>query len=82
MSKYVGIYERSANGWGAYVPDLRGLGVGGDILEETKQLIREGIEFHIEGLRKGGAPAPALTTFIEELEVKIPAGCRRRPRLN
>ncbi|MGC1782494.1 MAG: type II toxin-antitoxin system HicB family antitoxin [Acidobacteriaceae bacterium] len=73
MSKYIVIYERSATGWGAYVPDLPGLGVVGDTLEETKQLIREGIDFHIEGLRKDGDPVPPPSTFIEEVEVKIPA---------
>jgi predicted RNase H-like HicB family nuclease len=73
MSKYIVIYERSANGWGAYVPDLPGLGVVADTLEETKQLIREGIDFHIEGLRQGGEPVPLPSTLIEELEVRIPA---------
>jgi len=73
MSKYIVIYERSFGGWGAYVPDLPGLGVVGDTLDETKQLIREGIEFHLEGLRRSGDPIPQPSTLMEELEVKIPA---------
>ena len=73
MSKYVVIYERSSDGWGAYVPDLPGLGVVGDTLDETKQLIREGIEFHIEGLRRSSDAVPQPSTLMEELEVKIPA---------
>lgn len=73
MSKYIVIYERSANGWGAYVPDLPGLGVVGDTLDETKKLIREGIEFHIEGLHRSGDPVPQPSTLMEELEVEIPA---------
>ena len=73
MSKYIVIYERSANGWGAYVPDLPGLGVVGDTLEEVKQLIREGIDFHIEGLRESGDQVPPPSILIEELEVKISA---------
>ena len=73
MSKYVVIYEPSTNGWGAYVPDLPGLGVVGDTLEETKKLIREGIEFHIEELRKVGEPVPPPSSMFEELEVNISA---------
>jgi predicted RNase H-like HicB family nuclease len=56
---YVIVYEKSSNGWGAYAPDLPELGVVGQTLEETKQLIREAIEFHLEGLREHGDPIPA-----------------------
>ena len=73
MTKYIVIYERSKNGWGAYVPDLPGLGVVGDTLEETKRLIREGIEFHIEELRKTGDAVASPSSFIEEIEVNMPA---------
>jgi predicted RNase H-like HicB family nuclease len=45
------VYEKWSGGWGAYAPDLPGLGVVGRRLEETKQLIREAIEFHLEGMR-------------------------------
>jgi len=73
MNKYVVIYERSKDGWGAYVPDLPGLGVVGGTLEETKQLIREGIEFHLEELRKTGEAVPSPSSFIEKIEVRMPA---------
>ena len=35
--KYLVIYEKSESGWGAYVPDLPGLGAAGSTLEEVKQ---------------------------------------------
>ncbi len=73
MSKYTVVFERSADGWGAYVPDLPGLGVVGDTLEETRQLIREGVEFHIEGLRKSGDPVPEPSTLVEHLDIELPA---------
>jgi predicted RNase H-like HicB family nuclease len=44
--KYLVIYERSPTGWGAYVPDLPGLGVVAKALDEAK--VRETIEFHLE----------------------------------
>ncbi len=48
--KYLVVYEKSPTSWGAYVPDLPGLGVAGDTLDEVKELIREAIEFHLEGM--------------------------------
>jgi predicted RNase H-like HicB family nuclease len=62
--KYLGIYEKSNTGWGAYVPDLLGLGVAGKSLDEVKELIREAVEFHLEGMREHGdaIPAPSATT--------------------
>jgi predicted RNase H-like HicB family nuclease len=62
--KYLVVYEKSPTSWGAYVPDLAGLGVAATTLEEVKELIREAIEFHVEGMREHGDPisAPAATT--------------------
>ena len=34
---YLTIYEKTATGWGAYVPDLPGLGVVGSTLAEVKE---------------------------------------------
>jgi predicted RNase H-like HicB family nuclease len=42
------VYERSATGWGAFVPSLPGLGIAGSTFEEVETLIREGIPFHLE----------------------------------
>jgi predicted RNase H-like HicB family nuclease len=57
--QYYVIYESGDDGaWSAYAPDLPGLGVSGDSLEEVRELIREGIAFHIAGLREDGLPVP------------------------
>ncbi|MGA7522538.1 MAG: type II toxin-antitoxin system HicB family antitoxin [Acidobacteriaceae bacterium] len=69
--KFVAIFEQTETGWSAYAPDLPGLGVAGTTFEETEQLIREGIEFHIEGLRADGDPVPEPTTRV--IEVAVPA---------
>ena len=62
MSEYVVIYEPSATGWGAYCPDLPGLGVVGKTRAEVERLIREGVEIHIESLREYGEPVPEPTS--------------------
>lgn len=68
--KYLVIYEKSENGWGAYAPDLPGLGVAAATLDETKQLIREAIEFHIEGMQAHGEPIPEPTATSEYLTIE------------
>jgi len=48
MKEYAVVFEKTETGWSAYAPDLPGLGVAGTTFEETEQLIREGIAFHID----------------------------------
>ena len=71
--RYAVIYEKSATGYGAYVPDLPGLGVVGETLEETKRLIREGIEIHIRMMREQGEVVPEPTSSVEEIDVPLSA---------
>ncbi len=63
------IYEKSATGWGAYAPDLPGLGAAGRTLDEVKELIREAVEFHLEGMRQHGDPIPAPSAITEYITV-------------
>jgi predicted RNase H-like HicB family nuclease len=67
--KYLVIYERGESSWGAYVPDLPGLGVAGATLEEVKQLVREALEFHLEGLRENGDPIPEPSVQTEYITI-------------
>jgi predicted RNase H-like HicB family nuclease len=68
MRKYAVVIEKSKTGYAAYAPDLPGLGVTGKTVVEVEQLIRDGIEAHIEILRERGQPVPrpkTLCTYIE-----------------
>jgi predicted RNase H-like HicB family nuclease len=47
MKEYAVVLEKTSNDWSGYVPDLPGLGVAAATIEETEQLLREGIDFHI-----------------------------------
>ena len=70
MREYLVIFERAADGgWGAYAPDLPGLGVVGDTREEADMLIREGIAIHIAGLREDGLPIPEPVTTAERISI-------------
>jgi len=54
---------------GAYPPDLPGVGVAGRTLEEAKDLIREAIDFHLEGMRQNGESIPAPSARTEYVSV-------------
>ena len=56
--RYAVVYEKSETGYGAYVPDLPGCVAAGETLEETNRLIKEAVEFHLEGMREDGLAAP------------------------
>jgi len=66
--KYLIVYEKAATGWGA-APDLPGLGVAGNTLDEVKNLMREAVEFHLEGMREHGDPIPEPSAQPEYITV-------------
>ncbi len=67
--KYAVVIEKGSKGYGAYVPDLPGCIAAGETKEEVKQLIKEAIEFHIEGLKEDGEPVPAPSSSIEFINI-------------
>lgn len=71
--RFAVVFEKTATGWSAYAPDLAGLGVAGATLEETRQLLREAIELHIDDLRATGQPIPAPASQTDYVEVPLPA---------
>ena len=71
MKEYAVVLEKTSNGWSAYVPDLPGLGGAAATIEETERLIREGIEFHLEGMREDGLPIPEPSARV--MRMAIPA---------
>lgn len=50
MNRYTVFFEKTATGYSAHVPRLPGCIAAGRTLEEARRLIREAIEFHIEGI--------------------------------
>ncbi len=69
MSTYTVFFEQTPTGYSAHVPDLPGCVAAGETSEETRQLIREAIEFHIEGMRLHGEAVPEPTIMIEQVKV-------------
>ncbi len=68
--RYAVIIEEGENSFGAYVPDLPGCAAAAETKEELMRLIREAIDFHIEGLREEGLPVPEPSSSVEYIEVR------------
>ena len=69
MTRYMVVVERGETSWGAHVPDLPGCVAVGETREEVLRLVREAIEFHIDGLRQDGLPVPTPSSEGEFVEV-------------
>jgi predicted RNase H-like HicB family nuclease len=67
--QYAVVIEKAQNNYSAYVPDLPGCVATGHTIEETKDRIREAIEFHLDGLREDGAPIPPASSHVEYIEI-------------
>ena len=70
MKKYAVVFEKAPDNWAAYVPDLPGCVTTGLTLEETRRLIAEAVEFHIEGMRLHGEHVPEPTSVVGTVEVQ------------
>jgi predicted RNase H-like HicB family nuclease len=66
--RYGVVIEKGETSYGAYVPDLPGCVAAGETLQEVEELIREAIQFHIEGLREEGLPVPEPSSIFEFVE--------------
>ncbi len=67
--RYLVVIEESEKGYGAHVPDLPGCIAAVATKDEVLSLIREAIEFHIEGLREQGDSIPRPSSVAEVIEV-------------
>lgn len=67
--KYMVVIEKSESGYGAHVPDLPGCIAAAETREEVMELIKDAIEFHIEGLIEAGESVPHPSSISEFIEV-------------
>ena len=67
--RYLVVVEKGLSSYGAHVPDLPGCIAVGETREEALALIREAIEFHLEGMREDRTPIPQPTSQVEYVEV-------------
>ena len=63
--RYAIVIEKAPSNYAAYVPDLPGCIATGATVTEIESLIREAIEFHLEGLKTDGLPIPSPGSQVE-----------------
>lgn len=68
--KWTVIYEQDpeTGDWGAHATDLP-VFVGADTRDEVERLMRDGIAFHLDGLRADGLPLPTPRSEAGAVEV-------------
>ena len=68
--RYLVVVEKGPKSFGAYVPDLPGCIAAGESREEVLTLIREAIEFHLDGLKEEGQSIPDPSSSSEVVEIE------------
>ena len=68
MIRYLVILEKGGSSWGAHVPDLPGCMAVAESRQEAVALIKDAIDFHLEGLREHGEPIPPPASESECIE--------------
>ncbi len=69
--KYTIVIEKAPGNFAAYAPDLPGCVATAETRAEVIQLMREGIAFHLEGLREDGEPVPRPQATAAEVDVVL-----------
>jgi predicted RNase H-like HicB family nuclease len=67
-TRYAVVFERTATGYSAYVPDLPGCIATGKTLAITRQRMKQAIAAHVQAMREDGDLIPE-PSHIEMLEV-------------
>ena len=67
--KYLVVFEKTQNSYGAYVPDLPGCVAAASSHEEVCLLIQEAIDLHLQDLQAQGLPVPPPNSIAQHFEV-------------
>ena len=69
--RYAIVVEEGETSYGAYVPDLPGCVAAAETRDEVLSLIREAVEFHIEGMRTRGESIPEPHSEMDYIDVSV-----------
>ena len=61
--RYAVLFQKTATGYSAHVPDLPGCIAAGSTKEETAELMRKAIQMHLAGMREDGDSIPQPSTI-------------------
>jgi predicted RNase H-like HicB family nuclease len=72
MTRFLVIFEKGKDNYGAFHPDLPGCVATGTTLEEVRGSITKAITMHIQGMIEDQVPIPAQVTMAEYIEIVMP----------
>ena len=67
--KYLIIIEKTRTGYSAYSPDVPGCSATSSTKQNVEELMKEAIEFHIQGLKEEGYEIPLPQSYPYYVEV-------------
>ena len=67
--RYLIVIEPTPTGYSAFSPDLPGCAATGRTAEEVQANMRDAVDFHLEGLRHEGLPAPEPRSSSAYVEI-------------
>jgi predicted RNase H-like HicB family nuclease len=71
--EYLVVYEKGAENWSAFSPDIPGCGSMGEALEDTRANMREALELYLAETAKAGEPLPEATATSVDFQEFDPA---------
>jgi predicted RNase H-like HicB family nuclease len=69
MQRYLILIESTPTGYSAWSPDIPGCVATAETRVDIENVMRDAIEFHLDGLRAEGQPVPPPTTSASYVEV-------------
>ena len=69
MKKYLVVVEKTKTGFSAFSPDLDGCIATGRTKAEVEEMMKESMQFHLEGMKEDGVRAPAPRSYPTYCEV-------------
>jgi len=69
--KFAIVLEKGDTSYGAYAPDFPGCVAAAETRDEVLTLIKQAIEFHLEGMQADGDPIPQPHSEMEYVDVTV-----------
>ena len=70
---YLVVYEKGAENWSGYSPQVIGCISVGDTLDQMRAMMTEALEFHLGSMAKDGDPIPEATDCTVDFAEETPA---------
>ncbi len=61
--RYLVVYEEGKRNYSGFLPDVPGCVSTGKSLEQMRNMMREALDFHLEGMAEDGEPIPETKTL-------------------